>query len=177
VNYYEPVQGDQMRHTMPILMLNVSLFLSTSVSAQTEQPQQIIVPPQLSPQYAAVALGHKYDDFYSRKNVAGMASLYAIDGELVSPGGKIIKGREALQAYYRERFASGATGHRIIVLETHGLGDAGYSIATFSVSVPSPGHPSQHHVEQGHIAAVYTHDTTGWHFALVQPSITPTPGG
>jgi uncharacterized protein (TIGR02246 family) len=162
-----------MRRTTPVLMLT-ALVVCTAVSAQTAQHQQAVTR---SLQDAAVALGHDYDDFYSKKDVTGMASLYAIDGELVSPGGKIIKGRDALESYYRARFASGATGHKITIQETHRVGESGYSIATFSVSVPNTGHPSEHHVENGHIAAVYTHDVTGWHFGLVQPSVTPTEGG
>jgi uncharacterized protein (TIGR02246 family) len=146
-------------------------FASAISAARAGDP--VVVAPNLSLHDAAVALAHDYDELYGRKDVTGMADLYAPDGELVSPGGKIIHGRTELEAYYRARFASGATGHKIDILESHGLGDAGYSVADFSVSVPTGDHSSQQHREHGHIAAVYAHDTTGWHFALVQPSTTP----
>jgi ketosteroid isomerase-like protein len=165
-----------MRYTTSFLILAAPLLLSTAVAAQTVQPAQTVVSPQTSLQDAAVQLGHQYDSFYHQKSVGGMVSLYASDGELVSPGGKLISGREALGNYYRQRFASGASGHKIIVLETHEIGDTGYSISNFSVSVPTAGQPAKSHVEQGHIVAVYAHDTTGWHFALVQPSVTPANG-
>lgn len=155
------------------LALIASMFLCNAVSAQADSSPQTAVPQQASLQDAAAMLGQRYDDLYGRKDAAGMAGLYAADGELVSPGGKIVTGREALEAYYRDRFASGATGHKITVLETHAVGDTGYSVAAFSVSAPSAAHPSERHVEQGHIAAVYAHDETGWHFALVEPSVTP----
>ncbi len=162
-----------MRSSIPVVIVSIALSFCTAISAHS---QQTAISPQVSLSNAAVELGHRYDDLYSKKDALGIASLYAPDGELVSPGGKIIKGREALEAYYRQRFASGATGHKIAVLETHSLGNAGYSVAAFSVSVPSPDHPSESHVENGHIAAVYAHDATGWHFALVEPSVTPKPG-
>ena len=148
-------------------------FLPGMASAQTAQSIQPAIPPQASLQEAAVELGHRYDSDYRQKDVAGMAGLYAPNGELVSPSGKVIIGKNALEVYYRQRFASGATDHRITVDETHPVRDTGYSISTFSVSVPGPGDPLEFHTERGHIAAVYAHDATGWHFALVQPSVTP----
>jgi ketosteroid isomerase-like protein len=163
-----------MRHTMTSLVLAGSLAMSAAASAQ---PAQSIIPPSSSTlQDAAVQLGHDYDNLYRAKDAAAMANLYSANGELVSPGGKLITGHDALQEYYRQRFASGAFGHKITVLETHPLGDAGYSIANFSVSVPTKGKPNSTHQEQGHITAVYVHDSAGWHFALVQPSVTPATG-
>jgi uncharacterized protein (TIGR02246 family) len=162
-----------MRRVATILICAVPLLSTIAASARTA-PSQAAVSSETSLQDAAVALGHRYDDFYGKKDVAGMASLYAADGELVSPSGKKIKGREALEDYYRQRFASGASGHKIVIEETHPVGDTGYSVATFSVSVPKG---SERHVEQGHIAAVYTRDANGWHFAFVQPSVAPGEGG
>lgn len=62
---------------------------------------------------AATTLARQYDANYAAKNPAGMAGLYATDGVLVSPAGPIIRGREALTAYYTKRFASGAKGHAV----------------------------------------------------------------
>ena len=168
-----PKRKIDMRYATTFLLIAGTLGMSAAAAAQ---PAQTAVPPETTLQDAAVQLGHKYDSFYRAKDAAAMASLYAPNGELVSPGGKLINGRDALQEYYRQRFASGALGHKITVLEIHPLGDAGYSIANFSVSVPTKGIPHRTHQEQGHIAAVYTHDSTGWHFALVQPSVTPASG-
>ena len=164
-----------MRQTTQAFLFSTLLSVCAA-SSEAAQPSQVVVGPQTSLQDAAVALGHLYDSTYANSDAAGMVSLYAANGEMVSPGGKVINGRAALEAYYRERFAAGATGHKITVLETHVVGDTGYSVADFSVSVPTVGHPSDRHVEQGHIAAVYTHGITGWHFALVQTSVTPAAG-
>lgn len=165
-----------MRKIAALPLLAGILMLGHAQAAQTAQATSVPAAGA-SLQDAAAQLGHDYDTLYRAKDAAGMASLYAADGELVSPGGKLVNGHDALVAYYRARFASGATGHKITVLETHALGDAGYSVANFSVSVPGKGTGQPGHQESGHIAAVYAHDAGGWHFALVEPSTTPASGG
>jgi uncharacterized protein (TIGR02246 family) len=87
---------------------------------------------------AATTLARQYDERYDAKDPAGMASLYASDGLLVSPAGPIIRGREALKTYYTKRFASGAKGHSIKVLEVHVQGNGGYALSEFSVTAPQP---------------------------------------
>ena len=120
---------------------------------------------------AATELSHQYDTHYAAKDADGMASVYASNGELISPAGPIVRGRAALKEYYIKRFASGAHGHAIKVQEVHVTGDGGYSINQFSVTVPGPGGTA--HEEHGTIVAVYRHDPDGWHMALVAPSVPP----
>lgn len=120
---------------------------------------------------AATELGHQYDSHYAAKDPDGMASVYAADGVLVSPAGPIVRGRTALRDYYVKRFASGARGHAIKVLEVHVQGDGGYGINSFSVNVPGP--DGSLHEEHGTIVAVYRHDPDGWHMGLVGPSVPP----
>jgi uncharacterized protein (TIGR02246 family) len=118
---------------------------------------------------AATELARQYDANYAAKDPAGMAALYATDGVLVSPAGPIIRGREALTAYYTKRFASGAKGHAIKVLEVHVQGNGGYGLAEFSVTAPKPS--GEVREEQGRIVSVYQHDPDGWHLRLVIPSV------
>jgi uncharacterized protein (TIGR02246 family) len=120
---------------------------------------------------AATELGHQYDAHYAAKDPDGMASVYARDGALISPAGPIVRGRDALKDYYVKRFASGARGHAIKVLEVHVLGDGGYGINQFSVTVP--GTDGSLHEEHGTIVAVYRHDPDGWHMGLVATSVAP----
>jgi uncharacterized protein (TIGR02246 family) len=118
---------------------------------------------------AATALAQQYDARYDAKDPAGMAALYASDGVLVSPAGPIIRGREALMAYYAKRFASGAKGHAIKLLEVHVQGNGGYGLAEFSVTAPRPN--GELREEHGRIVSVYQHDPDGWHLRLVIPSV------
>jgi uncharacterized protein (TIGR02246 family) len=120
---------------------------------------------------AATELGHQYDAHYAAKDPNGMAKVYAADGVLISPAGPIIRGRDALRAYYVKRFASGARGHAIKVLEVHVQGDGGYGINQFSVTVPRG--DGTLHQEHGTIIAIYRHDPDGWHMGLVATSVPP----
>jgi uncharacterized protein (TIGR02246 family) len=122
---------------------------------------------------AATELGRQYDANYADKNPAAMAALYATDGVLVSPSGPIVRGREALTAYYTKRFASGAHGHAIKIVEVHVQGNGGYGLAQFSVTVPRADGETEEH---GSIVAVYRHDPDGWHMRLVEPSVPEAAG-
>ena len=118
---------------------------------------------------AATGLAQQYDANYGAKNPAGMAALYASDGILISPAGPIIRGREALTAYYTKRFASGAKGHAIKVVEVHIQGNGGYGLSEFSVSTPQAN--GEFHTVYGSIVSIYQHDSDGWHLRLVIPSV------
>jgi uncharacterized protein (TIGR02246 family) len=124
---------------------------------------------------AATELGRQYDANYNGKNPTGMAALYAPDGVLLSPSGSIVRGRVALTAYYADRFASGARGHAIKVVEVHVQGDGGYGIAQFSVS--APGANGGLHEVDGRIVAIYQRDPDGWHMRLLEASVAPEPAG
>jgi uncharacterized protein (TIGR02246 family) len=122
---------------------------------------------------AAIELGRQYDANYANKNPAAMAALYTPDGLLVSPSGPIVRGREALRIYYTKRFASGARGHAIKVVEVHVQGNGGYGLAQFSVTVPLASGGT--HEVHGSIVTIYQRDPDGWHMRLVEPSVPEPP--
>ena len=118
---------------------------------------------------AATALAQQYDANYAARNPSGLAALYAADGILVAPSGSIVRGRQALTTYYTKRFASGARGHAIKVVETHVQGNGGYGFTQFKVTVP--GANGKLREEHGSIVVVYRRDADGWHMRLVEPSV------
>jgi uncharacterized protein (TIGR02246 family) len=122
---------------------------------------------------AAIELGRQYDANYANKNPAAMAALYTPDGLLVSPSGPIVRGREALRIYYTKRFASGARGHAIKVVEVHVQGTGGYGLAQFSVTVPLASGGT--HEVHGSIVTIYQRNPDGWHMRLVEPSVPEPP--
>jgi uncharacterized protein (TIGR02246 family) len=123
---------------------------------------------------AATALAQQYDANYAARNPAGMAALYASDGVLVAPSGSIVRGRQALTTYYANRFASGARGHAIKVVEAHVQGNGGYGLTQFTVTVPGAnGYVREEH---GSIVVVYRRDADGWHMRLVEPSVPASAG-
>jgi uncharacterized protein (TIGR02246 family) len=166
-----PKESAMKRLLMIALVLTAPLAALVGVSAAPVLAADVTEAELMQ---AAVELGRLYDAHYGEKNPAAMAALYAKDGVLVSPSGPIIRGREALTAYYVKRFASGARGHMIKVLEVHVLGDGGYSLIQFSVTVPRA--DGELHEEHGSIVAIYQHDPDGWHLSLVEPSVPQAAG-
>jgi uncharacterized protein (TIGR02246 family) len=131
------------------------------MSASQPSPQEV--------RSAATKLGQLYESNYAAKNADAMVQLYSEDGMLVSPAGKIIKGRAALKQYYEKRFSSGAKEHHIHVVDASVQGNRGFSIADFYVEVPKG--DGTFRQESGHIIAVYVKDRDGWHFRAVGPSV------
>jgi uncharacterized protein (TIGR02246 family) len=138
--------------------------------AALQTPALALTEPELM--QVAIELGRAYDTSYAAKDPVAMAMVYADDGVLISPPGPIVRGREAIKAYYVRRFASGARGHTIKVLEVHVLGDGGYSIDQFAATVPQADGTVRE--EHGTIVAVYRRDRDGWHLGLVAPSVPET---
>jgi uncharacterized protein (TIGR02246 family) len=148
-------------------LLSVAVVaLLAGAAAAAAQAAEVTEPELMQ---AATTLARQYDANYAAKNPAGMAALYAPDGVLVAPSGSLVRGRQALTAYYANRFASGARGHAIKVVEAHVQGDGGYGLAQFTVTVPGAnGNPREEH---GSIVMVYRRDADGWHMRLVEPSV------
>lgn len=150
------------------LLFNAT-YVTLAVGATSDAGTSM--PSAEEAQSAAVQLGQRYDSNYAAKNADAMAQLYAEDGTLVSPAGKLIKGRAALKEYYEKRFSTGAKDHHIHVIDAGAQGNGGFSIAEFSVEVPKG--DGTFRQETGHIIAVYAKDGDGWHFRAVEPSVAP----
>ena len=114
--------------TLSLLALLVAATAVPTLSAEDVAELELML--------AATELGRQYDANYNDKKPAAMAALYTSDGVLLSPSGSVVRGREALTTYYAERFASGARGHAIKVIEVHVQGNGGYGLAHFSVMAP-----------------------------------------
>jgi len=152
--------------TLSLLALVVGAIVAPALAAADVTESELM--------QAATELGRQYDANYNNKNPAGLAALYASDGVLITPSGPIVRGREALRTYYASRFAAGARGHAIKVVEVHVQGDGGYGLAQFSVTVPRAN--GDLHEVDGRIVAVYQRDPDGWHMRLVEASV-PEPAG
>ena len=148
------------------------LFLSfgfSSVSAFASVPATDTSETELMS--AAVDLGRRYDSYYAAKDVAGMTSLYTHEGVFLTVSGQAIRGKAALEAYYSKSFAAGGQGHSISVSEVHANAAGGFAIAKFSINIPKKEGGSNK--VEGNLVAVFAYDGTGWHLALVAPSVPP----
>jgi uncharacterized protein (TIGR02246 family) len=142
-------------------LLALALFAAALPAAAAVSEEELM--------QAAVGLARHYDANYAAKDAAGMAQLYAEDGILVSPSGRIIHGRKELLPYYVNRFASGAHDHHLAISEVHVQGDGGFTVGSFSVLSPDAGGKMRE--VHGNIVTVYQRYPDGWHIRLVEPSI------
>ena len=157
-----------MRRLFTLSLLALLLVAATAVPTLSAED---VAESELM--QAATELGRQYDANYNDKKPAAMAALYTLDGVLLSPSGSVVRGREALTTYYAERFASGARGHAIKVIEVRVQGNGGYGLAHFSVMAPRAN--GDLHEVDGRIVAIYQRDTDGWHMRLVEASVVPEP--
>jgi uncharacterized protein (TIGR02246 family) len=155
----------QRLSVVALLILLAGITATPTLAAGLTEAELMLVATDLSA---------RYDANYAAKDSTAMAMVYADGGELVSQAGPIVRGRDAIRAYYVKRFASGARSHAIKVLEVHVQGDGGYGINQFSVTVPGPN--GALHEEHGTIVAAYRHEPDGWHLSLVAPSVPEMPG-
>jgi uncharacterized protein (TIGR02246 family) len=158
-----------VKTAVPLLLASLLLLTGNSLAFAATSEATASPPSPQEARSAAEKLGQLYDSNYAARNADAMAQLYAGDGTLVSPSGKIIKGRVALKQYYEKRFSSGAREHHIHVIDAGAQGNGGFSIAEFSVQVPKGDGTFKQ--EAGHIIAVYAKDSDGWHFRAVEPSV------
>jgi len=68
---------------------------------------------------AATALAQQYDAITRQESRWQWPRFYARMACWFAPSGSIVRGRQALTTYYANRFASGARGHAIKVVEAH----------------------------------------------------------
>ena len=123
-------RGVTMKHTIfAVVLLTVSCF-SLPIFAQQQDLQEVMS--------AANALGARESELLSKKDAAGIASLFTSDGLLVmlAPQFAFKPGREAIQKHYQGIIDAGAT---TIVLELKNLESRGndgvWAAGNYSVTV------------------------------------------
>lgn len=75
----------------------------------------------------------------ARKDAAALAALYSADARLMPPGGDVIQGNAAVQAFYRDLLAAPNQRElRYERLELGAHGDVGYEVGRFRFDVKRP---------------------------------------
>ena len=86
-----------MRKMMTILFVGVfSCLAGTQTLKQDEIQVRNLIPA--------------FTDAWARSDASGLASLFALDGDLMIPTGNVFSGREAISAFYASVFAKGYRG-------------------------------------------------------------------
>ena len=105
-------------------------FFSFPVSAQQQDAQEVM--------NITKALGAQENEMLSKKDAAGIASLFASDGVLVmlAPKLAVKPGREAIQKHYETIIAAGASNLTMEVQQVEIRGtDAAWAAGTYTVTV------------------------------------------
>ena len=124
--------------------------LAAAPAAAQQQPGAS-GPPDFG--WALDALLARFAEAYNRKDVAGLAALFAEDAVLVPPG-PIVAGRRDIAQAFRTRLEHGATGLRFEVAQARAEGDLlAWAVGRFMGTVPGEGGRPQE--RRGNFSTLY----------------------
>lgn len=121
-----------MRSLPAALLIVVSAFLSASCAPSP--------PPAAAPAASASAdeLGKMNRDFalaLNMKDARAAASLYAEDAVLYPPGELPVRGRAAIEAYWKAGLEGGLHDVRVETIDAKSAGDLGYEVGSYVLTV------------------------------------------
>ena len=102
------------------------------------------------------AVTASWEKAFNAGDAAGVAALYTDDAALMPPGAEAVVGMEAIQAFWSEFIASGATV-KIETKEVSGSGDMLVEIGTVVVTAPDGSH-----ADHGPFLVVYKNVDGKW---------------
>ena len=72
---------------------------------------------------------------FNAKDAAKLASLYTESATVMPPGDKMVKGRSAIEAWFRPAMER-VSDLQIVPMQTASLGENGFQVGTFSARAP-----------------------------------------
>jgi uncharacterized protein (TIGR02246 family) len=116
----------------------------------------------------------EFESLFNAGDAAGMASFYAEDAKLLAENAELIRGRDAIEAFWRSAIdrARAADAVRTINLdEVTNSGDLGYALGTVVVRIPGRGELTTKY------ATIWQRDADGqWRLAVDSSSPNPVAG-
>jgi uncharacterized protein (TIGR02246 family) len=91
-------------------------------------------------QHAVEQFTREFEALFDAGDAAGMASFYAEDAKLLAENADLVRGRGAIERFWREAIdrARAASAVRTISLhEVTSSGDLGYALGTVVIRIPS----------------------------------------
>ena len=82
---------------------------------------------------AIVAANAEFAAAFARGDGAGIAALYAVDGQLLPPNSNIVSGREAIKTFWQGAIDSGLKQVKLETIEVHGAGATVAEVGTYSI--------------------------------------------
>ena len=81
----------------------------------------------------------KYGEAIREANVADVASVYTFDATIIPPDGEMIKGKQAIEEFYKKLFQIGMKEGVLTTIEVGGSGDTAYEIGKSKVLIQPEG--------------------------------------
>jgi uncharacterized protein (TIGR02246 family) len=117
----------QRINTAPVLTLVVALaLLVTGHGVRAED----------SVERAIVAATVQWDAAFNSGDAGGVTALYAADAILVPPGNEVVRGHDAIRAFWAGLIEAGFGEHAIEVIEIRVAGDTAHAIASWQARGP-----------------------------------------
>jgi len=79
-------------------------------------------------------LNAKWDESFNKGDAAAVAALYAEDGRVVTGDGNVVDGQADIQALFQGFIDSGATNHKIEMIDVKESGDIVWETANWTLT-------------------------------------------
>jgi uncharacterized protein (TIGR02246 family) len=123
----------------------------------------------------ATEVATRFADAINRKDASAAASLYTEDATLMPPNAAAIKGRAAIESYWKQGIEQGVSDLVITPVETSSSGNIGYEALNFELSAGSSDKKVR---EKGKSVVVLKRGTDGqWRIAYDIWNDDTAPGG
>lgn len=96
--------------------------------------------PAVSKDKAVIAVADAYTAAMLKADSAAVAALYMDDAIEMPPNAAAVKGKTAIEQYYKKQFADGKiTAFSLTHVDSHVSGDVGYDIGTYTQAMTPAG--------------------------------------
>jgi uncharacterized protein (TIGR02246 family) len=115
---------------------------------------------------------------FNAKDPAKAAALYSTTGVVMPPNKPIMRGRQFVEQYYKDRFSEGASDLELTAVDVSGQGTLAYASGDYRLNlVAAEGKPSRR--DRGKFLWIFRENNNQWMIEYVIFSsdfVTPAPG-
>ena len=97
---------------------------------------------------------------FNEKDSAKAAALYSTTGVVMPPNKPIMRGRQFVDQYYKDRFAEGATDLEITAGDVSGSGGLAYASGDYRLNLVSEGKPARR--DRGKFLWIFRENNNQW---------------
>lgn len=103
---------------------------------------------------------------FNAKDAAKAAALYSTTGVVMPPNKPIMRGRQFVEQYYKDRFAEGATDLEMTAADVSGQGTLAYAHGDYRLNlVPTDGKPARR--DRGKFLWIFRESNNQWSIEYV----------